>query len=395
MSSYRFAASLSRLGSEGAFEVLARARALEAQGRKIIHLQIGEPDFDTPDNIKRAAIQALHEGDTHYAPAAGTAETREAIAEYVARTRGIPVEPAEVVVTPGAKPVMVFLLLAVLEPGDEVLCPNPAYPLYESIASWIGAKPVPLPLREANQFRVDPDELRRLVTPKTRVLVLNSPHNPCGAMLTTEDLAAIADVAARHDLLVLSDEIYSRILYEGEHASIAALDGMKARTIVVDGFSKTYAMTGWRLGYGVMPRPLADAVAKLMLNVDSCTASMVQRAGIEALRGPQDAVDAMVAEFRRRRDVVVDGLNAIDGITCVRPQGAFYVFPNVSAIDPDGRAFAEHLLQEAGVAVLAGAAFGQHGRGHLRLSYANSLDNLQEALRRIRDAAQTFRLGSA
>jgi len=395
MPAYRFAQSLSRLGTEGAFEVLARARELEAQGRHIIHFQIGEPDFDTPDNIKEAATRALREGDTHYTPAAGTAATRAAIAEYVSRTRGIVVDPAEVVVTPGAKPVMVGLLLAVLEPGDEVLCPNPAYPLYESITSWVGATPVPLPLREQNAFRVDPDDLRRLITPKTRVLVLNSPHNPCGSILTPEDLVAIAEIVTQHDLLVLSDEIYSRILYEGEHASIAALDGMRERTVLVDGFSKTYAMTGWRLGYGVMPRPLADAVTRVMLNVNSCTASMVQRAGIEALRGPQDAVSAMVAEFRRRRDVVVDGLNAIEGITCLRPQGAFYVFPNVSAIDPDGKSFAEYLLYEAGVAVLSGTAFGRYGRGHLRLSYANSLENLQEGLRRIASAAVAFRARGA
>jgi aspartate/methionine/tyrosine aminotransferase len=381
---------MSRLGTETAFEVLARARALEARGRHVIHLEIGEPDFDTPRFIKEAAVRALDEGYTHYTPAAGMPQAREAIARYVSRTRGFSVDPSEVVITPGGKPVMSFAILALVDPGEEVIYPNPGFPIYESMIRWVGAVPRPLPLREEHDFRADPDELRSLVTPKTRMLIMNSPHNPCGSVLLREDLAAIAEICAERDIYVLSDEIYSRILYDAEHVSIATLPGMRERTIILDGFSKTYAMTGWRLGYGVMSREIAQAVTQLMINVNSCTAAFTQIAGIAALEGPQDEVDSMVREFRRRRDAIVAGLNAIDGITCRTPAGAFYAFPNVTALDPDGKRFADYLLEEAGVAVLAGTAFGEYGRGYLRISYANSLADIEEALRRITGAAKAF-----
>jgi aspartate aminotransferase len=389
----RLAQLMSHLGTETAFEVLARARALEAQGKRILHLEIGEPDFPTPAHIREAACRALAEGYTHYTPAAGLPEVREAIARYVSRTRGVPVDPEEVVVTPGAKPILAFGVLALVDPGDEVIYPDPGFPIYESVIRWAGGRPVPLRLREENGFRADPDELRRLQSPRTKLLILNSPHNPCGSMLSREDVEAIAEVCLAHGLAVLSDEIYSRIVYEGEHHSIASVPGMRERTILLDGFSKTYAMTGWRLGYGVMPRPVAEAVTKLMVNVNSCATAFVQVAGIAALEGPQDDVDRMVAEFRRRRDVVVAGLRRIEGITCSVPHGAFYAFPNVQALDPDGEHFASFLLQEAGVAVLPGTSFGEGGRGYLRISYATSLENLEEALGRIEAAARAFRKG--
>ncbi|MDR5683097.1 MAG: pyridoxal phosphate-dependent aminotransferase [Armatimonadota bacterium] len=382
---------MSRLGTETAFEVLARARALEARGRHVVHLEIGEPDFDTPAFIKQAAVQALEEGYTHYTPAAGLPQAREAVARYVSRTRGLSVDPSEVVITPGGKPVMSFAILALVDAGEEVIYPNPGFPIYESMIRWVGAVPKPLPLREEHDFRADPDELRDLVSPRTRMLILNSPHNPCGSVLSLQDVAAIAEICTERDIYVLSDEIYSRILYDTEHVSIAAFPGMRERTILLDGFSKTYAMTGWRLGYGVMPPRVAQAVTQLMINVNSCTAAFTQIAGIAALEGPQEEVDAMVAEFRHRRDAIVAGLNAIEGIRCRPPAGAFYAFPNVSALDPDGRRFADYLLDEAGVAVLAGTAFGEYGRGYLRISYANSLANIQEALRRIGEAARAFR----
>jgi aspartate/methionine/tyrosine aminotransferase len=384
----RLAERMSRLGTETAFEVLARAKALEAQGREIIHLEIGEPDFDTPAHIKAAAVRALEEGWTHYTPAAGIPALREAIADYIRRTRGIPVGPEHVVVVPGGKPIMFFAILALVEEGDEVIYPNPGFPIYESMIRFVGARPVPLRLRMENEFRVDVEELARLITPRTRMLILNSPANPTGGVLTREDLEAIAELCLKHDLVVLSDEIYSRILYEGEHISIASFPGMLERTIILDGFSKTYAMTGWRLGYGVMPEPLAEAVTRLMINSNSCTAAFTQIAGIAALTGPQDDVDRMVAAFRERREVMVEGLNRLPGFRCLKPKGAFYAFPNIEGTGMSSRELAHYLLEEAGVAVLSGTAFGEYGEGFLRLSFANSIENIQKALERIEKALQ-------
>ncbi len=382
----RLATRMHRLGTETAFDVLARAKALEAQGREIIHLEIGEPDFDTPAHIVEAAVRALHEGHTHYTPAAGIPELREAIARHIRRSRGIDVGPEHVVVTPGAKPIMFFTILALLESGDEAIYPNPGFPIYESMIRFVGATPVPLPLREENGFRFDPDEFRRLVTDRTRLIILNSPQNPTGGVLTREDLEAVAEVARERDITVLSDEVYERILYEGEHVSIAALPDMQPRTVLLDGFSKTYAMTGWRLGYGVMPVELAEQITKLMVNSNSCTAAFTQWAGIAALEGPQDATVAMVAAFRERRDVIVEGLNRIPGFRCARPAGAFYVFPNVEGTGIPSAELADYLLETAGVAVLDGACFGEYGKGYLRLSYANSVENIRRALERIEEA---------
>jgi aspartate/methionine/tyrosine aminotransferase len=391
----RLAERMSRLGTETAFEVLARAKALEAQGREIIHLEIGEPDFDTPAHIKAAAVRALEEGWTHYTPAAGIPALREAIADYIRRTRGIPVGPEHVVVVPGGKPIMFFAILALVEEGDEVIYPNPGFPIYESMIRFVGARPVPLRLRMENEFRVDVEELARLITPRTRMLILNSPANPTGGVLTREDLEAIAELCLKHDLVVLSDEIYSRILYEGEHISIASFPGMLERTIILDGFSKTYAMTGWRLGYGVMPEPLAEAVTRLMINSNSCTAAFTQIAGIAALTGPQDDVDCMVAAFRERREVMVEGLNRLPGFRCLKPKGAFYAFPNIEGTGMSSRELAHYLLEEAGVAVLSGTAFGEYGEGFLRLSFANSIENIQKALERIEKALQRLPIRAA
>jgi aspartate aminotransferase len=391
----RLAERMSRLGTETAFEVLARAKALEAQGREIIHLEIGEPDFDTPAHIKAAAVRALEEGWTHYTPAAGIPALREAIADYIRRTRGIPVGPEHVVVVPGGKPIMFFAILALVEEGDEVIYPNPGFPIYESMIRFVGARPVPLRLRMENEFRVDVEELARLITPRTRMLILNSPANPTGGVLTREDLEAIAELCLKHDLVVLSDEIYSRILYEGEHISIASFPGMLERTIILDGFSKTYAMTGWRLGYGVMPEPLAEAVTRLMINSNSCTAAFTQIAGIAALTGPQDEVDRMVAAFRERREVMVEGLNRLPGFRCLKPKGAFYAFPNIEGAGMSSRELAHYLLEEAGVAVLSGTAFGEYGEGFLRLSFANSIENIQKALERIEKALQRLPIRAA
>ena len=391
----RLAERMSRLGTETAFEVLARAKALEAQGREIIHLEIGEPDFDTPAHIKAAAVRALDEGWTHYTPAAGIPALREVIADYIRRTRGIPVGPEHVVVVPGGKPIMFFAILALVEEGDEVIYPNPGFPIYESMIRFVGARPVPLRLRMENEFRVDVEELARLITPRTRMLILNSPANPTGGVLTREDLEAIAELCLKHDLVVLSDEIYSRILYEGEHISIASFPGMLERTIILDGFSKTYAMTGWRLGYGVMPEPLAEAVTRLMINSNSCTAAFTQIAGIAALTGPQDDVDRMVAAFRERREVMVEGLNRLPGFRCLKPKGAFYAFPNIEGTGMSSRELAHYLLEEAGVAVLSGTAFGEYGEGFLRLSFANSIENIQKALERIEKALQRLPIRAA
>jgi len=382
----KLATRMTRLGTETAFEVLLKARALEAQGREIIHLEIGEPDFDTPSNIVEAAVKALRDGQTHYTPSAGIPQLREAIAEEISTTRGIEVHPDQVVVTPGAKPIMFFAILTLCEKGDEVIYPNPGFPIYESMINFVGATPVPVPLRMEKGFRFDIEEFKSLVSPKTKMIILNSPHNPTGGVLTKEDLKAIAEAAIENDVIVLSDEIYSRILYEGEFVSIAQFPGMEERTIILDGFSKTYAMTGWRLGYGVMPRWLAEQVATLMVNSNSCTAAFTQWAGIEALRGPQDEPRKMVEAFRQRRDVIVDGLNQIPGFRCLKPKGAFYVFPNIEGTGMSSQEMEDFLLNEAGVASLAGTSFGKYGKGFVRLSYANSVENIQKALERIGEA---------
>jgi aspartate/methionine/tyrosine aminotransferase len=387
----RLAKRMALLGTETAFEVLARAKALERQGKHIVHLEIGEPDFDTPAAITEAGIQALRDGHTHYTPTAGLWEVREAVAQYVGRTRGIRVAPDEVVLTTGAKPVIFFAMLALVEPGDEVIVPDPAYPIYESAARFAGGTVRPLVLREEDDFQIDPDQFRRLLGPRTKLVVLNSPHNPCGSVLSREHLTAIAQALAGRETWVLSDEIYGRITYDAEQVSIASLPGMQERTILLDGFSKTYAMTGWRLGFGVMPAPLAERMTQLATNATACAAAFTQIAGAAALRGPQDAVLAMVAEFRRRRDRIVAGLRAIEGMTCRLPAGAFYVFPNVRAIDQQSARFASFLLDEMGVAAVAGTAFGSSGQGYLRLSYANSIPHIDEGVRRIAEGAARYR----
>ncbi|MCK4427006.1 MAG: pyridoxal phosphate-dependent aminotransferase [candidate division Zixibacteria bacterium] len=379
----KLADRMSRLGTETAFEVLARAKKLEAKGKEIIHLEIGEPDFDTPKNITDAGIEALKEGYTHYGPSAGLPEFREVIAEEISKTRKINVNPDQVVVTPGGKPIIFFSILALIEQGDEVIYPNPSYPIYESVINFIGGKAVPIQLREENDFRLDTDELKKLVTDKTKMIIINSPQNPTGGILTKDDLKVIADIALSKDIMVLSDEIYSRIIYEGEHHSISSFAGMQERTIILDGMSKTYAMTGWRLGYGVMREDLAVLVAKLQTNSNSCTATFTQRAGIECLTGPQNDVDKMVAEFKKRRDVIVEGLNSVPKISCKTPQGAFYVFPNVTQIGWRAKKLADHLLNEAGVAALAGTSFGEYGEGYIRISYANSVENIKKGLEKI------------
>jgi aspartate aminotransferase len=376
----RLSSRMGRLGTESAFEVLARARALEAQGRRIIHLEIGEPDFDTPAHIRDAAAEALSQGYTHYGPAPGLPEVREAIGAFFGRT-GRPSYPAErIVLTPGAKPIMFFAILALCEEGDEVLYPDPGFPMYESITSFAGATPVPVPLREENEFRMDPDEVASLVTDRTRLLVLNTPHNPCGSALTREDVEALAAVALERDLYVLSDEVYWAIRYAGEHASIASLDGMADRTILLDGCSKTFAMTGWRLGFGAFPPPLVEPVTRLIINSVSCTSSFSQRAVLAALTGPWEPVQAMIDEFHKRRAVIVEGLNRISGVSCLEPAGAFYVFPNTKQLGVPSERLAAFLLEEAGVACLSGTAFGSEGQGYLRFSYANSVEAIREAL---------------
>ena len=377
---------MGRLGTESAFEVLAMARALEAEGRKIIHLEIGEPDFDTPSHIIEAAQRALRDGMTHYCPAPGIPELRDAAAEFFARTRDVEVPADRIVVTPGAKPIMFHTILALCAEGDEVVYPDPGFPMYESIAAFAGATPVPVPLREANAFRVDPDELASLVNDRTRLVILNSPHNPCGSALTRQDVERLAAVLADRDLYVLSDEMYWAIRYGGEHVSIAAIDGMADRTIVLDGCSKTFAMTGWRLGFAALPEPLVEPVTRLIINSVSCTAPFTQHAAVAALTGPWEPVEEMVREFRTRRDVIVEGLNRIDGLSCLEPAGAFYVFPNASALGGSGRDLVTFLLEEAGVAGLWGSAFGPGGEGYLRFSYANSVENIRAALEAIEAA---------
>ncbi len=382
----RVAQRMRHLGTETAFEVSARARAHEAEGRDIIHLQIGEPDFDTPANIRLAAKLALDEGATHSAPYPGIPALREAIAEDAAARKGFPVDPSQVFVTVGGKGVMLYAILGIVDPGDEVLVPDPGYPIYESLTRFVGGTPVAVPIRQELDFRIDLDELRSLVTPKTRMLVINSPANPTGGVLTRSDLEAIAELAISHDLVVLSDEIYGRILYDGEeHVSIASLPGMAERTIVLDGFSKTFAMTGWRLGYALVPPSLIPTYGQLVINTISCAPTFAQIGAVEAIRGPQEPMAAMVAEFRARRDLVVAGLNDIPGIECRSPKGAFYAFPRVSGTGFTGKELADRLLAEAGVCVLAGTAFGGIGVDHVRISYANSRESLTAALGRIRD----------
>ena len=381
----RIAARMGTIGTESAFEVSARARALEAEGHSIVHLQIGEPDFDTPANVREAAKRALDAGETHYPPYAGIPALREAIAVDASARKGFAVEPSRVFVTVGGKGVMLYAILGLVDPGDEVLVPDPGYPIYESLTRFVGATPVPIPIRMENDFRLDVDELASLITPRTRVLFINSPANPTGGVLTRGDLERIAELAIRHDLWVLADEIYGRILYDGaEHVSIASLPGMPERTIVLDGFSKTFAMTGWRMGYAIVPESLVRLYGQLIINTISGVATFAQVGAVEALAGPQDDVDAMVVEFKARRDLIVDGLNAIPGIECRRPLGAFYVFPDISGTGLSGAELADRLLHEAGVCVLPGTAFGGLGGDHIRISYANSQANLLEALGRMR-----------
>jgi len=379
----RLARRMARLGTETAFEVLVKAKALEAKGRDIIHLEIGEPDFDTPGNIIDAGCDALHKGFTHYGPSAGLMELREVIAKYVSETRRVNVAPEEVVVVPGGKPIIFFSILALAEDGDEVIYPNPGFPIYESMINYVGAKPVPIRLREELDFRLDVDELADLITDRTKLIIVNSPQNPTGGVLEKNDIEAIARVIGDRNIMVLSDEIYSRLIFEGQHHSIMSLDGMKERTILLDGFSKTYAMTGWRMGYGVMRVDLATHISRLMTNSSSCTASFSQVAGIEALRGSQESVDQMLNEFKKRRDVMVVGLNKIKGFSCQLPHGAFYVFPNITQTGWPSKKLADAFLEDAGVAALSGTAFGEFGEGYLRFSVANSIENIEKALDRV------------
>jgi len=385
----RLAGRMSRLGNESAFEVLQRARALEGQGKHIIHLEIGEPDFETPQNIVQAGIEALQKGWTHYGPAVGYPELRQTIAHEVARTRRVPVSANEVVVVPGGKPIMFYTLLALADVGDEVIYPNPGFPIYESMIRYVNARPVPVPLREEKDFSFDVNELASLINHKTKLIILNSPQNPTGGVLTKQDIHDIADVIGDRNIMVLSDEIYSRLVFEGEHHSIMSEPDLKDRTIMLDGFSKTYAMTGWRMGYGVMRSDLAEHISLLITNSTSCTSSFTQIAGIEALRGDQSSVDKMRSEFKRRRDAFVAGLNQIKGFSCRMPHGAFYAFPNITATGWKSKPLADVLLDQAGVASLSGASFGEYGEGYLRFSVANSMENLMQALERIEQWTKT------
>ena len=387
----KLAERIGRLGTETAFEVLAKARRLEAEGMDVVHLEIGEPDFDTPANVVEAGRNALADGYTHYAPSPGLPEVRARIAEEVATTRGISVSGDNVVITPGAKPIMFFAILALVDEGDEVLYPNPGFPIYESMIRFVGGVPSPIKLLPSRDFRVDVDEVAEQITPKTKLMVLNSPNNPCGSVIGKDDLERLAELATEHDLTVLSDEIYIRFLYEGKHHSIASFPGMRDRTIILDGFSKTYAMTGWRIGYGVMPTELVEPISRLATNSVSCTASATQVAAVEALDGPQDASNDMVAEFKRRRNIFVDGLNDIPGIRCPMPAGAFYAFPNVEGTGMTSRDFADTLLESYGVACLAGESFGEYGTGCVRFSFANSEENIRLALGRIEEMVRARR----
>ena len=379
----RLATRMARLGTETAFEVLNKARALERQGKNIVHLEIGEPDFDTPSNVVEAAVDALHKGWTHYGPSAGLPDLRQAIAEEVSRSRGVPCKSDEVVVVPGGKPIIFFSILALVDPGDEVIYPNPGFPIYESMINYIGGRAVPIRLREDRDFRIDVNELASLITDRTKLIIINSPQNPTGGVLGKQDVEDIARAIGDRNVMVLSDEIYSRLIFEGQHYSIMSIPGFQDRTILLDGFSKTYAMTGWRMGYGVMRSDLAAHMTRLMTNSNSCTASFTQIAGIEAVRGDQSSVDRMRKEFQRRRDAFVAGLNKIKGFSCRLPKGAFYVFPNVQKTGWPSKKLADALLEQAGVACLSGTAFGDFGEGYLRFSVANSLENLNTALERI------------
>jgi aspartate aminotransferase len=383
----KLARRMERIGTETAFEAAARARALEATGRDVIHLEIGEPDFDTPRHVSEAASRALlDEGATHYTAAIGVQPLREAIVADVRRWKGIETTPEQVIVTPGAKPIMFYAMLALVDDGDEVIYPNPGFPIYESMARYVGGTPVAAPLREAYDFRMDVEEVASLITPRTKLLVFNSPHNPTGSVLTHDDIRRLAELAVEHDLVVLADEIYGRLQYEGEPLSIATLPDMAERTVTLDGFSKTFAMTGWRMGYGVLPEWLVPSFSRLVINSVSCTNAFAQYGAIEALTGPQDEAEAYRAEFIARRTLMVDGLNAIPGITCRMPHGAFYAFPNVSTFGRTSAEIADHLLYDAGVCGLAGTAFGHHGEGYLRFSYANSRENLVLALERVAES---------
>ncbi len=394
----QIARRMGRLGTETAFEFLAEVNRLKAEGQNIISFALGEPDFDTPRNIKDAATKAINDGYTHYSPSAGILPLRESIAHYISETRGIEVTPEEVVVTPGAKPIVFDSILSCVNEGDEVIYPNPGYPIYESVINFIGGKSVPLPLLEEKSFSFNPEDLRMRITPKTRMIILNSPHNPTGGILSPDDLETIAEIATQADLWVLSDEVYSKIIYDGEFRSIISIPGMKDRTILVDGFSKTYAMTGWRLGFGIMKKELAVHIARIETNVDSCTATFTQYAGIEALKGPQAESSAMIAEFQKRRDIIYEGLNNIEGIKCLRPRGAFYIYPNVTEACRnlgfcDSKELQQYLLHKANVAVLARNCFGQRNEGekeeYIRLSYVTSRENIIEGVKRIKKAIES------
>ena len=377
---------MSRLGTETAFEVLQKANQMEAEGREVIHLEIGEPDFDTPRNIIDAAIKALNEGYTHYGPSAGMLKTREVFSEFISSDRGVDVGPDNIVVTPGAKPILFFSILALVDKGDEVIYPNPGFPIYESVINFMGGKPVPIQLKEEKEFSFDLEDLKKLVNDKTKLIIINSPHNPTGGSLKPEDMKGIAELANKYDAWILSDEVYSKMVYDGEHVSIYDYPEAMDRTILLEGHSKTYAMTGWRLGYGVMPKKLASQIAKIQTNSNSCTNSFVQMAGIEAITGPQDESRKMMAEFKARRDMFVEGLNRIPGFSCLKPKGAFYVFPNITGTGKKSKELEEYLLNEAGVAGLSGTSFGKYGEGYLRFSYANSQKNLKRALELIEEA---------
>lgn len=382
----KLAQRMNNLGTETAFEVLVKARALEAKGRDIIHLEVGEPDFATPDNIVQAAVNSVRKGATKYTPSAGIPELRAAIAKRVGESRGITVTPEQVVVTPGAKPIMFFVILALVDTGDEVVTPNPAFPIYESMIRFTGGIPRFYRLRQENNFRFDPDEFRSLVNEKTKLIILNSPQNPTGGVLELSDLQVIAELATKYDIPVLADEIYWQIIYDGKFHSITQFPGMQERTIILDGFSKSYSMTGWRLGFGVMNETLAPHITRLMTNSNSCTSALTQWAGLEALTGPQESVEEMRQAFQERRDAIVAGMNEIPGFHCLKPEGAFYVFPNITGTGWDSRKMADYILNEAGVACISGTSFGEYGEGYLRFSYANSMENLNQAVMRIREA---------
>lgn len=381
-----YAERMSNLGTETAFEVLAKAKKLEAEGKSIIHLEIGEPDFPTPENICEAAIRSIKAGDTHYTPSAGIPEMRNAIAKYISKTRGIDVHPDEVVMTPGAKPIMFFTILALVNEGDEVIYPNPGFPIYESMIKFVGGVPVPIKLEESMNFAFNIENFKKLITPKTKMVIINTPQNPTGGILTEGEIRQIAEALKdRPDIWILSDEIYSRLIFKGDHFSITQIPGFKDRTIILDGFSKTYAMTGWRAGYGVMNKDLAQKIGQLMTNSNSCTNTVVQKACIEAYEGPQDSVDKMREEFMKRRDIIVEGLNSIKGFSCIVPLGAFYAFPNITKTGYNSKELCDHLLYKGGVAALSGTAFGDFGEGYLRFSYANSRENIVEAIKRIKE----------